>query len=128
MNVGDLLRIIICCCGVVLSGITLFSLAKRRMTEPFCLIWGFISVILILVGVLLHPTMWNSFISLTGMLLVIFLSFAVIYVAYFVSIKISDLMRKNQELAMQVSLLNWEKDELWKRLNDLSKQMEERTG
>ena len=127
METGDLLRIIICCGGVVLLGITTSSLARRRMTEPFCLTWGIISVVLILAGILLRPTLWNSLISYTGMFLVLLLGFAVIYISFFVSTKVSELMRKNQELAMQVSLLNWEKDELWKKLEELSRQMEERS-
>lgn len=125
METGDLLRIIVCCAGVVLLGITLSSLAKRRMTEPFCLTWGIISVVLILAGILLRPTLWNSLISFTGMLLVLLLGFSVIYIAFFVSTMVSELMRKNQELAMQVSLLNWEKDQLWKKLEELSKQTED---
>lgn len=119
METGDLLRIIICCGGVLLLGITLSSLARRRMTEPFCLAWGIISVTLILAGILLRPTMWNRYISITGMLLLLLLGFAVIYIAYFVSAKVSDLMRKNQELAMQVSLLNQEKEEMWRKLEEL---------
>lgn len=127
METGDMLRIIICCAGVVLLGITLSSLAKRRMTEPFCLTWGIISVVLILAGILLSPNTWNRYISLTGMFLVLLLGFAVIYIAFFVSTKVSELMRKNQELAMQVSLLNWEKDQLWKKMEELSKQAEEKS-
>ena len=61
------------------------------------------------------------------MLLVLLVGFAVIYIAFFVSTKVSELMRKNQELAMQVSLLNWEKDELWKKLNELAGQVEEKS-
>lgn len=126
METGDLLRIIICCGGVVLLGITISSLAKRRMTESFCLAWGIISVVLIMAGILLRPTMWNRFISLTGIFLVLLLGFSVIYIAFFVSTRVSELMRKNQELAMQVSLLNWEKDELWKKLEELSEHMGEK--
>lgn len=121
------MRVIICVGGVMLLGITLSSLAKRRMTEPFCLAWGIISIALILAGILLRPSMWNRYISFAGMLLVLLVGFAVIYIAFFVSTKVSELMRKNQELAMQVSLLNWEKDELWKKLNELAGQVEEKS-
>ncbi len=127
METGDWLRVIICVGGVMFLGITLSSLAKRRMTEPFCLAWGIISIALILAGILLRPSMWNRYISFAGMLLVLLVGFAVIYIAFFVSTKVSELMRKNQELAMQVSLLNWEKDELWKKLNELAGQVEEKS-
>lgn len=127
METGDILRIIMCCGGVVLLGITLSSLARKRMTEPFCLTWGIISVVLILAGILLRPTLWNRYISITGMFLVLLVGFAVIYIAFFLSTKVSELMRRSQELAMQVSLLNWEKEELWKRLEELSEQVKERS-
>ena len=127
METGDWLRVIICVGGVMFLGITLSSLAKRRMTEPFCLAWGIISIALILAGILLRPAMWHRYISFAGMLLVLLVGFAVIYIAFFVSTKVSELMRKNQELAMQVSLLNWEKDELWKKLNELAGQVEEKS-
>lgn len=127
METGDILRIIMCCGGVVLLGITLFSLARKRMTEPFCLTWGIISVVLILAGILLRPTLWNHYISITGMFLVLLVGFAVIYIAFFLSTKVSELMRRSQELAMQISLLNWEKEELWKRLEELSEQVKEQS-
>ena len=127
METGDILRIIICFSGVVLLGITLSSLARKRMTEPFCLTWGIISVVLILAGILLRPTLWNRYISVTGMFLVLLVGFAVIYIAFFLSAKVSELMRRSQELAMQVSLLNWEKEELWKKLEELSEQVKEQS-
>ncbi|MCM1191374.1 MAG: DUF2304 family protein [Butyrivibrio sp.] len=130
METGDILRVIICCGGVVLLGITMSSLARRKMTESFCLVWGIISVALILAGILLRPTMWNRYISITGMFLVLLLGFAVVYIAFFLSTRVSELMRKNQELAMQVSLLNLEKDEIRKKLEELeemSGHMEERS-
>lgn len=114
-----LLRIIIILLGVVLFCVTLFSLAKRRMTESFCLTWGFISVFIILAGILLRPTEWTSYISSTGMILVGIVAFCLIYGAYFMSIKVSELMRRNLELAMQISLLGKENEEIRERLQEL---------
>lgn len=119
MEPGVLLRIIIILVGVVLFCVTLFSLAKRRMTESFCLTWGFISVIIILAGILLRPTELASYISGTGMILVGIVAFCVIYGAYFMSIKVSELMRRNLELAMQISLLRKENEEINERLQEL---------
>ena len=119
MEPGVLLRIIIILVGVVLFCVTLFSLAKRRMTESFCLTWGFISVIIILAGILLRPTELASYISSTGMILVGIAAFCVIYGAYFISIKVSELMRRNLELTMQVSLLRKENEEIIDRMQEL---------
>lgn len=122
-----LLRIIIILTGVVLFCVTLSSLAKRRMTESFCLTWGLISVIIILSGILLRPTEWTSYISGTGMILVGIVAFCVIYGAYFISIKVSELMRRNLELAMQVSLLGKENEEIRERLQELLESKEQET-
>lgn len=120
MEPGVMLRIIMILTGVILFFVTLTSLAKRRMTESFCLTWGLISLIIILAGILLRPTELNSYISGTGMILVGMIGFCVVYGAYFMSTKVSELMRKNLELAMQVSLLQKENEEILKKLQGIS--------
>lgn len=125
MGPGTVLRIIMIVLGMVLLWITLSSLSKRKMTEPFCLTWGLISLIIIFAGVLLRPAEWNRYISNTGLLLVLMIGFCVVYGAYFMSSRVSELMRKNMELAMQVSLLNEEKEEILQKLSELSEKMEQ---
>lgn len=120
MESGVVLRVIMIVAGFLLLGLSLSSLAKRRMTEPFCLTWGLISVLIILAGILLRPAEWSKYISVTGLFLVLLLGFCLVYGAYFISARVSDLMRKNQELAMQVSLLMQENEEIWKRLDQVS--------
>ncbi|MCM1185815.1 MAG: DUF2304 family protein [Lachnoclostridium sp.] len=119
MEPGAMLRIIMIATGVFLFGVTLSSLAKRKMTEPFCMTWGLISLIIILAGILLRPDEWNRYISTKGMLLVVLIGFCVIYGIYFISARISELMRRNQELAMQVSLLNYEVEKLRQQIENL---------
>lgn len=124
MSLGMLLRIIMIVVGIVLFMRAIVSLARRRMTEPFCLTWGLVSIIVILAGILLDPTELNRYISGTGLLLVLMLGFCVAYGAYFMSSKISQLMRKNRELALQVSILSYEKDEIMKRLDEISARLD----
>lgn len=112
MEQGVLLRVIMILTGAALLSVTFLSLAKRRMAEPFCLTWGLISVMIISAGILLRPVQWNRCISGSGLALVLLAGFCLIYVAYFMSVRISELMRKNLELSMQVSLLNTEIEEL----------------
>ncbi|MBO4981515.1 MAG: DUF2304 domain-containing protein [Lachnospiraceae bacterium] len=120
MEPGAVLRIVMIVTGVFLLGQSVSSLARRKMTEPFCLTWGLISVIIILAGILLRPDEWNRYISGTGMLLVLMIGFCVLYGAYFMSARVSELMRKNQELAMQVSLLKHETEVLEQRMEELT--------
>ncbi len=126
MEPGIVLRVIVILTGVFLLFVTLSSLAKRRMTEPFVLTWGLISVIIVLGGILLRPTEWNRYISGTGMLLVGMISFCVIFGTYFISARVSELMRKNMELAMQLSLMKQESDEMKEQLAKLTEAMGKR--
>lgn len=124
MEPGLMLQIIMILTGVFLLCRTISSLARRKMTEPFCLSWGMIAVIIILAGCLLRPAGWNQYISYTGMVLLLLIGFCALYGAYFVSCRVSELMRKNNELAIQVSLLNEEREELEKKIEELAKKME----
>ncbi len=123
MEPGVILQIILITVGGVLLAAVVSSLAKRKMTESFCLTWGLIAIIIILAGILLRPAEWNKYISGMGMLLLLMIGFCIIYGAYFMSGKVSDLIRKNTELAMQVSLLNHEKEELHRRIDELSQKI-----
>ncbi len=120
MSQGNVLQIIIIATGIFLLCVTTGSLAKRKMTESFCITWGLISIMIILAGILLRPVGWSKYISTLGMVLVLIVIFCVIYVAYFLSSKVSELSRKNQELAIQVSLLNQENERILERLEELT--------
>ena len=116
---GVILRIIFILTGLFMLMLTIGSLAKRKMNESFCIAWGIVSLAIVLAGVLLDPEGWSKFLSLTGLILVLIIFFTIVYVAYFVSLVISDLMRKNNELAIQVSLLNQENEKLVREFSHL---------
>lgn len=113
---GNVLQIIIIATGIFLLVVTINSLAHRKMTESFCLAWGLIAFILVLAGLFLRPTELRSFISPMGLVLVVMIGFCVVYVAYFMSTKVSELSRRNQELAIQVSLLSQENQRIMEEL------------
>ncbi len=120
MQPGNILQIVMIGTGVLLFFVTMNSLARRKMTESFSLAWGLISLILIFAGILLRPSGWSRYLSNMGMFLVVMIGFCVVYVAYFMSVKLSELSRKNQELAIQVSLLNQENERMLARLEELT--------
>lgn len=119
MMTGDFLRVFMVVVGIVLLITTISSLAKRKMTESVCLAWGLVSVVCILAGILLRPYGISHYISRTGLLLIMIIGAVVLYGAFFVSIKLSELARKNHELAVQVSLLNYENCAMMKKLEEL---------
>ena len=118
-NAG-ILRIILFVMGVALLVITVSSLAKRKINESFSLVWGIISVALIVMGIIISPVEWNDYISTGGLFLILVIMFSIVYAAYFTSIRISQLTRENTELAIQVSLLNQENQRILNRLKDMT--------
>lgn len=125
MTSGQVFCIFMIGTGVILLIIVLLSLAKRRMTEPFCLAWGFFALLLLLAGCLLHPTELDRYISVTGMLLILFLIYSVLVSAYALSRALSVLIRQNRELAVQVSILNAETERMERELDALAEKAKE---
>lgn len=121
MTSGQVFCIFMIGTGAVLLVIVLLSLTKRRMTEPFCLAWGLFALLLLLAGFLLHPKELDRYISATGILLVLFLFYSILVSAYSLSGALSVLIRKNRELAVQVSLLNMETERLSSKLAELDR-------
>lgn len=119
MLIGDILRAVIIIVGILLFWLTILSLSKRKMTETFCLIWGGVSVVVILAGILLRPVLLEKYISTTGMVLISLVALCLICGAYFLSTMISELTRKNQELAIQVSLLKRQSEIMMENLEVL---------
>ena len=123
MNTGDFLRCILLFLGVYLLGLTVFSLAKRKMTEPVCLAWGGCSLLMILGGLFLQPDGINSYISNTGLFLLLLAFLIILSVFYFLSCQISDLIRKNQKLTMEIALLMEEQEKLEEEVKALQERL-----
>jgi len=123
MDSGTYLRIVLIAAGVILFMIILTSLAHRRMTESFCLSWGVISLVFIISGIFLRPSGWQNYISHAGLVLIFLIGVAVVYGIYFMSWKVSDLLRKNSELAIQMSLMIAERDEMKARIEKLEQKL-----
>lgn len=95
------------------------SLAKRKMTEPFCLAWALLSALMILSGVLLNPSQLDWYISTRGLILIIIVVSGILWGLWFISTQVSLLKRRNQEMAMQISLLNNDCEKILKELEKL---------
>ena len=124
MQLGNIIQYILILMGVLMQIVTVNFLARRKMVESFCLAWGLIGLILMLAGVYLRPTEVGRYLSPMGLVLAVMIGFCVVYASYFMSIKISELLRRNQELAMQVSLLNQENQQILKKLEQLEDRFE----
>lgn len=122
---GFILRLFLCAIGAVLLVNVVSSLARRKMTESFALIWGVMALLCVVAGMLVRPVLLNSYISAIGMILIMMAVLCVIVGAYFISLRISELMRKTQELSINVTLLYDENLRLMKQVEELKEKLHE---
>lgn len=128
MASGDLLTVFLVVMGICLFVMAILSLAKRKMTEPFCLAWVCVAVLIVICGILIEPSELDRYISLRVLILILFITIGVGWILWFISTQLSILRRRNQEIAMQISLLNQDSERMMKKLEDLEKRMDEDTS
>ena len=122
MAVGDVLRLFVIVAGAYMFLKVILSLAKRKMTEPFCLAWAVLSALMIFSGILLNPSQLDGYISTRGLILIIIIVSGILWGLWFISTQVSILKRKNQELAMQISLLNNDCEKILRELEKLKRE------
>lgn len=122
MAVGDVLRLFVIVAGAYMFLNAILSLAKRKMTEPFCLAWAVLSALMILSGILLNPSQLDGYISTRGLILIIMIVSGILWGLWFISTQVSILKRRNQELAMQISLLNNDCEKILRELEKLKRE------
>ena len=125
MASGDLLTMFLIVLGICLFVMAILSLAKRKMTEPFCLAWACVSVLLVICGILIEPSELERYISLRVLILILLITIGVGWILWFISTQISILRRRNQEIAMQISLLNQDSERMMKKLEELEKRIDQ---
>lgn len=116
----ELLRIAVVGVGIFVLCIDFLSFVHRKMTESFGLAWGFFSVVLILLGAVPGLSDWSKVVP--EELCPAFLTVGILAIlgAFYISRSVSKLIRKNQELAMQVSLLNQENERILCEIEQLT--------
>ena len=127
MDYGLFLQIVLIIAGVIILITDILLLAKRRLAESVSIVWGFGALIFIVAGIVLHPSGWIRYMSKAGMALMLLLGFCVVYGLFYASIRLSELIRKQTEMAMNISLLNQEIVELKRDIAERDKELEEDT-
>lgn len=119
MRDGLIIQILLIAFGTSMLVTSFISLVRRKMSEPVVIPWGIGAIVFIVLGIVIRPDHWREYISPQGLTLVIVIFVCAAYAMYFFSIRITDTMKKNNELAIQVSLLNKEVEELRKKMESL---------
>lgn len=120
MDSALVLRLIVIGIGIIMLSVDFLLYCRKRLIEKFSFAWGIFSVILILSGAVPKFNGWSRCLPLETGIFFILLGLILIWIFYSVSLVISDLVVKNQELAMQVSLLNCEEERVLRTLNTVT--------
>lgn len=112
MRDGLIIQILLASYGVIVFVTAVISLIRKKMSVGVVVPWGVVALVFVALGILIRPDSWKSYISVSGLVLLIFIFMCVTYVLYLLSARISELSKKNNELSIQVSILNTEAEEL----------------
>lgn len=123
---GLVVQILLVVAGVIILVIDVALLAKRKLSEPISVTWGFAAIIFILAGIFLRPNGWINYISPAGLIMLSILGVLALVGLFMASSRMSELIRKNTEMAMNISLLNQEIVELKKDIAENHRRIEEK--
>lgn len=116
MNVILILRIFLTAAGVLFLLGDINAYVRQKLTDTIGLLWAFVSVALILTGVVSVPKAKEEYL----VVLLLAVCLLLLILLFKLSKVVSVLSMKNQELAMQVSLLNQENERILHRLGILT--------
>ena len=94
---------------------------EKELTINLAVTWELLGLAAILSGAVPKFSGWSSRLSLGSLAVLLLTGFLVVWGMYQMTIQISSLLMKNQELAMQVSLLNQENERIIKELERLNR-------
>lgn len=106
--------------GIVLFITAFFSYSKKRLNEGIMLSWSIFSLLLILLGAVPILSSWSSHYNKPEHLGLYLIFLVMILIVFKLSEYVSILSRKNQELAMHVSLLNQENERILSELQQIT--------
>ena len=125
MSTGIIMRTGLIVIGVFIMALSFVLHAKRRLTVNLAVVWEFVGIALILTGAVPVFSSWCYLLSKGTVIAMFVVGAFVLWGCYEVCILISVLSMKNQELAVQVSLLNQENELL---LREMKKKQEKDNG
>lgn len=126
MHQGYIIQVFLITVGVLSLIVDVALLAKRKLSEPISVTWGFAAIIFVIAGIVLRPDLWMSYISTPALIMIFVLIVLAVIAVFLGSTRMSELIRKNTEMAMNISLLNQEIVELKRDIAENHKRIEEK--
>ena len=108
--------------GIVIMALTFFLHAVRKLTVNLAVVWEFLGLSAILTGAVPAFSGWCYLLARGTAVAMFTIGVLVLWGGYQLCILISSLSMKNQELAMQVSLLNQENEKILRELEKITEE------
>ena len=120
MSTAAIVKFSVILVGIGIMAITFVMHAEKKLTVNLAVTWELLGIAAILSGAVPKFSGWSSRLSLGSLVVLLITAFLVLWGVYQMTIQISSLIMKNQELAIQVSLLNQEYERILQELEKLT--------
>ena len=112
-----IIRILMVGTGILFLILAFLAYTKQKLNDSMALIWVFVSIALVITGAV--PAVSKQ-LSESLLIFMFIICLLLLFLLFKVSKAVSVLSMKNQELAMQVSLLNQENERILHKLGILT--------
>ena len=120
-----LIRLILIIMGLSFLSLTLLTFVKKKISPGMGVLWVLSSIILFAVGFLPVWRRWMQLVSTQVTIAVFILLGAFLIGLFLICLEVSSLKSQNRELAMQVSLLNQENEQIIRKLEKVPEEAKE---
>ena len=120
MSTAAIVKFSVILVGIGIMAITFVLHAEKKLTVNLAVTWELLGIAAILSGAVPKFSGWSSRLSLGSLVVLLITAFLVLWGVYQMTLQISSLIMKNQELAIQVSLLNQENERILQELEKLT--------
>lgn len=112
-----IIRILMVGTGILFLVLAFWAYTRQKLNDSIALIWAFVSIALVITGAV--PAV-SKHLSESLLIFMFIICLLLLFLLFKVSKAVSVLSMKNQELAMQVSLLNQENERILHKLGILT--------
>lgn len=120
MSTAAIVKACVILMGIGIMIVTFVLHAKKKLTVNLAVTWELLGIAAILGGAVPRFSGWSSRIGLGSLVVLLITALLVLWGVYQMTIQISSLLMKNQELAILVSLLNQENERILRELEKLT--------
>mgnify|MGYP007094044178 CR=1 FL=1 len=119
MSTAAIVKACVILMGIGIMIVTFVLHAKKKLTVNLAVTWELLGIAAIS-GAVPRFSGWSSRIGLGSLVVLLITALLVLWGVYQMTIQISSLLMKNQELAILVSLLNQENERILRELEKLT--------